>query len=202
MPIRVTCPNCAKSFNTPDANAGRRARCSGCGTIVLIPSQAEETYDISEVEAEEAPIQPPPRAASVPPPSPPTVSIDADNSRESAASSARKAEARSLAAAPPEPWYYRYLTIYAWVVGGVGVAQFIVALIMAILGLVMTSSAPASPFERMGGGAPGFGSLLFAALVAVFTSFVFLLVSFLVAAGVMLGVDAARNLRAIRYQGA
>lgn len=38
MAIRVDCPKCGKAFSAPDAAAGKRGRCSGCGEVVEIPA--------------------------------------------------------------------------------------------------------------------------------------------------------------------
>jgi hypothetical protein len=36
MSIAFSCPDCDKSFKVPDAMAGRKAKCSGCGATILI----------------------------------------------------------------------------------------------------------------------------------------------------------------------
>lgn len=40
MPIAVCCPACQKRFAAPDAFAGKRAKCSGCGTVLIVPAPA------------------------------------------------------------------------------------------------------------------------------------------------------------------
>lgn len=57
MPIRVVCIVCGKSITVPDHYAGRKGRCGGCNSVVVIPS------------ATTPPISPPP-AVPPPPPSP------------------------------------------------------------------------------------------------------------------------------------
>ncbi len=37
MTIQFRCPECQKELSTPDDGAGKKARCSGCGTLVPIP---------------------------------------------------------------------------------------------------------------------------------------------------------------------
>jgi len=38
--IEFTCSGCGRSFNVPDAYAGRSARCKGCGATVSVPPAA------------------------------------------------------------------------------------------------------------------------------------------------------------------
>jgi predicted RNA-binding Zn-ribbon protein involved in translation (DUF1610 family) len=47
MPIQVTCHSCQRSFNAPDAAAGKRAKCPQCGGAIDIPAPPapEEVLD-------------------------------------------------------------------------------------------------------------------------------------------------------------
>src|SRR5260370_32333930 len=36
MSIAFSCPDCERTFKVPDAMAGRKAKCSGCGATILI----------------------------------------------------------------------------------------------------------------------------------------------------------------------
>jgi predicted Zn finger-like uncharacterized protein len=38
--IRVACPNCGKHYSVLEENAGRKGRCSGCGTVFRVPEAA------------------------------------------------------------------------------------------------------------------------------------------------------------------
>lgn len=40
MPITVTCPNCAKSYQAPDSMAGKSVRCKACTTVFRIQAPA------------------------------------------------------------------------------------------------------------------------------------------------------------------
>lgn len=59
--IGFQCYGCQKTFQVPEANAGKRAKCNNCGTIVTIPLPSAQSEAVSE-----KPIAPPPL-----PPSPP-----------------------------------------------------------------------------------------------------------------------------------
>lgn len=41
MPISVSCPKCKKRFSTPDQYAGKKAKCSQCGQIMVVPQPAK-----------------------------------------------------------------------------------------------------------------------------------------------------------------
>jgi len=42
MPIAVTCPACLKRFAAPDALSGKRAKCSACGGVLVVPAPAPQ----------------------------------------------------------------------------------------------------------------------------------------------------------------
>ena len=48
MPIKVTC-SCGKTLTAPDAAAGKRAKCPGCGQVITIPApvQEAELFDVA-----------------------------------------------------------------------------------------------------------------------------------------------------------
>lgn len=52
MPISVSCPECGKGLKAPDALAGKKAKCPGCGAVVPIP--------MAVVDAEVVDDEPPP----------------------------------------------------------------------------------------------------------------------------------------------
>jgi phage FluMu protein Com len=71
MPIEFRCSGCSKLLRTPDASAGKKAKCPQCGAILDVPAEI----------ADELPVEPasePPPVESPPPqpfrPSPPEVS--------------------------------------------------------------------------------------------------------------------------------
>jgi len=47
MVVRFACPQCGRTFKAPEADRGRRARCSGCGTIVRVPTTDDTAADAS-----------------------------------------------------------------------------------------------------------------------------------------------------------
>ena len=55
MTIQFTCPDCGQGYEVDDALAGRKARCKGCGIVVLVPArsvvatdQDHENYELEE----------------------------------------------------------------------------------------------------------------------------------------------------------
>jgi hypothetical protein len=38
MPIKITCSACGKSFNAPDAAAGKKVKCPGCQAVIAVPT--------------------------------------------------------------------------------------------------------------------------------------------------------------------
>ncbi len=42
MPITVVCPACQKRSNAPDALAGKRAKCAGCGGVIVVPAASAQ----------------------------------------------------------------------------------------------------------------------------------------------------------------
>jgi predicted RNA-binding Zn-ribbon protein involved in translation (DUF1610 family) len=52
VPIKMTCPSCAKTLSAPDTAAGKKAKCPACGTLMIVPDgvfDAEE-LNITSVE--------------------------------------------------------------------------------------------------------------------------------------------------------
>jgi phage FluMu protein Com len=61
MKFKISCPNCQKLLNASDELVGKRAKCPGCGGVVVVtapkPVQGEEGLDfINETTLEENPI--------------------------------------------------------------------------------------------------------------------------------------------------
>lgn len=48
MPIKVQCSGCGVTLTTPDAYAGKRAKCPKCGQAIQIPQVEEEVVDAEE----------------------------------------------------------------------------------------------------------------------------------------------------------
>lgn len=85
-------------------------------------------------------------------------------------------------AVPPEPWYYGFLVFYALACIVLGAGQFLV-----VLGIAATAES-----DRPGGSV--------VSSTFVFLSLGWMLGLTLVASPILLAVDAARNIRAIRYE--
>ena len=56
MPIEVKCAKCGKSLKAPDTMAGKKAKCPGCGSIVVVPEPMEEILDAEIIEPTPAPL--------------------------------------------------------------------------------------------------------------------------------------------------
>ncbi|HMP59248.1 MAG TPA: hypothetical protein PKD86_07835, partial [Gemmatales bacterium] len=44
MPIKTTCPHCAKQFKAKDDLAGRKVSCPGCKKIVGVPEPSSQAH--------------------------------------------------------------------------------------------------------------------------------------------------------------
>ena len=56
MPIEVKCSNCGKGLKAPDSMAGKKAKCPGCGSIVVVSQPMEEILDAEIIEPTPAPL--------------------------------------------------------------------------------------------------------------------------------------------------
>jgi hypothetical protein len=67
MPIAVVCPACEKRFSAPDAVAGKRAKCSACGNVLIVPAQNPQPVPqtVAAKPAASKPIAPSPAAGPV-----------------------------------------------------------------------------------------------------------------------------------------
>jgi uncharacterized RDD family membrane protein YckC/predicted RNA-binding Zn-ribbon protein involved in translation (DUF1610 family) len=50
MPIEVKCAKCGKGLKAPESMAGKKAKCPGCGSIVVVPQPMEEILDAEIIE--------------------------------------------------------------------------------------------------------------------------------------------------------
>jgi hypothetical protein len=55
VPIEVKCGKCGKGLKAPDSMAGKKAKCPGCGSIVVVPQPMEEILDAEIIEPTPAP---------------------------------------------------------------------------------------------------------------------------------------------------
>lgn len=175
MTIEITC-QCGKVLHAPESAIGRKGRCKGCGTVIEIVAPEPEP----DIRLEE-PDEPAPDDIGINLPI--TVEED-DEDPHGLVPPARPTPAQLDVPArqmPPEPWYYGVLAGYATLCIILGIAQFVIVLIVAVT----------LANEKSGAGAP---SAMF-----VFMSLGSMLGLTLVASPILLVVDAARNLRAIRY---
>lgn len=72
MQIRVTCPECGKSFQIPSRFAGRDGECSNCSAVFHIPEQADQVPD-AEMRRESGTVPQTPPLSDAPQPVAPQV---------------------------------------------------------------------------------------------------------------------------------
>jgi hypothetical protein len=165
MTIEITC-QCGRVLKAPDSAIGRKGRCKGCSREVEILQPVADEPEVVDDEpipdlaidtsdAEEDDARPDPRFA---PPAPkPTASM------------------------PPEPWFYRFLEIYARLCILFAFVQFILSLYLLLRDL------------------DDIQSLTGANRIGLIVSFVAMIGVTLVSCPILLAVDVARNIRAMRY---
>jgi len=102
--ITVTCKKCGSSFNTDDANAGKRAKCPNCGSPIEIPGAAPAAAP-TPPPARTAPTPPTPAAAPQPEPAEPAPATPAGPAEPepAAAMIPPPPPPQAAAAAPPPP---------------------------------------------------------------------------------------------------
>lgn len=197
MTIDVTC-HCGKVLKVDPRHAGKKGRCKSCGATLLIPDLAAaavpdappliEPLVVDEAEAlndaftglstdEDGVLDDVSRVAPLPPLPPPPPIVP------TATASPKPASAQ----VPAEPWYYDFLTAMAMIILAIGVGTGGLLIVLSVLGFLL---APPEYRPRTAGGFVGLG---ISAAICVFSSL-------LTSAPILLAVDAARNLRAIRYQ--
>jgi hypothetical protein len=194
--IEVAC-QCGRTTKAPIQYAGRRGRCRGCGAVVQIPERPapkpepldDELWGEIKVEVDDddrnaydvmvgAPIS--------------EVPLSAKDGGVAAVLNGQKGLSFSPASlpVPKEPWYYRFIDVYAKVIlyvsGGGCILAFAAGLVFMLISIVRWS--------RGDSGIPVLSAMFVmawavGALVAVLS----------VVSPILLAVDAARNLRAIRY---
>lgn len=63
MPIAFRCPSCSRGLLVPDQAVGKRAKCPGCGTLVVVPAASSDL----ETPASTPPVAPPSGTPEPPP---------------------------------------------------------------------------------------------------------------------------------------
>jgi hypothetical protein len=165
--IEVKCV-CGRVYSALDSSAGKKIKCKGCGTFLVVPLLAPSALLFDQPDDE--PADPPEyRAPPADDPAPPT-SLFLDIPPPVPAT-----------APPREPWFYRFLESYAWFCIIVGIVQFAIVASLTLASL-------------------DWQALSFSSLVPALISLAVLLEITLVSCPILLAVDAARNLRAIRFQ--
>lgn len=195
MPISIECQGCGFRASVPDAFAGRAGKCKRCGARVAVPGPG------AALRVDPAPPGPEPAIAAAIPELDtstidfPTVEVDEEGADVDSlldepgwspppppprpASGPARPSPRAIGA---EPWYYRFLVVYAYLIIGIGTTLGIA--LIAFVAAAASNATEAHPFEgAIMGLAPAFGLILG---------------SFAVGAPILLGVDAARSLRSIR----
>jgi len=64
MAIKFNCPHCQKPYSLKDSDAGKRAKCSGCQKVILVPAPVSLPADVEDLVAaaladEQKPAEPP-----------------------------------------------------------------------------------------------------------------------------------------------
>jgi hypothetical protein len=192
MAIEVTC-QCGRVLKAPEQFAGRRGRCKGCGATLSIPKPGPAPAP-APVEEDWPDFDPAPADDAVVATVIGAIETEAEEEDGDDEPSARGAPLTHAAVKPPpEPWYYGFLvTVAHWTmgiglagcaaVGLVGVAEILVAIAPGVEG------APTGSWLRL---AVGVGTIALGAASVVPV--------LLASAPVLLAVDAARNLRSMRY---
>ena len=188
--IRVTC-KCGKSIEVPDQFAGKTGKCKACGTAVLVPfvSEPEPVFaalagDDDVVEMTDNDIVTPFTAPVSPPSAPIVTNVDDSNAELKTFSKPRAKEPYNPIG--KEPWYFRFLVGYAYAIVGIGALG---AVFYVVLGVLVAGRTAGSMVlvAVLGSAARGIGIVL---------------ISLVVAAPILLGVNIARGVRLLCIQGA
>jgi hypothetical protein len=179
MPV-ITCPTCGYSANAPEQFLGKRVKCKRCAEHFAAkalapvgggpPAEAEE---IADAFAGLPVTAPPVRVESGP-----LHEDEGDN--EAGASGSRRDWYQER-----EPWFYRVLASWAWVVLVLGIA----GAIFVLLGSLMFGVGMAKTL--------GAGTVVLVA-VAVFWVAVEVVIVLVCVAGILIYVDIGRNIRRTR----
>lgn len=187
MPIKVLC-DCGRKLTLRDEAAGKRIRCPECKTPIAVPAMAEDVdgFPLMATAPAFAAGANGSNAAMAPAPHFPPIQIRDDEEDDAPPVPGPSAKM------PREPWYYRFLATYAKVWLWLGLIQFgLVLAITAYRLLILTAEGVLS--------GPFLGSILWGLAIPLGISLCFLFALCLIAAPILLAVDAARNLRAILW---
>jgi hypothetical protein len=186
MTIEVAC-QCGRTLKFPESGAGRKGRCKACGAAFRIPDPVNAIAEPDPGSAtpddnflsnftsddERGPFD---------------VSriVPDDDEKVVARPAATAAPQPPRVSAGPEPWYYGFLVVYA--TGTMALGLTVCGLIMAF-GFHMAFAAVGKEETKLVPYGLAIGAIGAACVVPVL----------LASAPIFLAVDAARNLRAIRY---
>jgi hypothetical protein len=191
MPINVTCPKCGNTSTAPDQFAGKRGKCKRCGAVTEIPMPAAaQAVAPSAVlgRPSVAPILDEPELDDIPP-----IVLDEDD--EAVLSEPQKWRPPAVPGPAPasidsEPWYYKFLVIYAHVILAIGALIAILFALAALFRVVMSLGQSLPLWMRV----TEFASIIIMPAAVLFGAS-------LIAAPILLAVDAARKLRLLCLQG-
>ena len=127
MPIQFACLNCGKSFSVKDELAGKKGKCSACGTPMQVPILATQ-YSIPEYSPPARPAEAPRVGAPIASPAP-------------AAAPTTVVNVAVGVAMPPERKR----------AGGVGIASFVLGLVALLLCWIPLLNLVALPLILIGG---------------------------------------------------
>jgi hypothetical protein len=197
--IEVTC-SCGRTLNVRSEYAGKKGRCKGCGATIQIPDTAAagpspsdappssdewdamflQGYDDEDSAAAAAAAV----AAAIQ-----VGELDEDDERHAPLirrGTSAVSEKALVASIPPEPWYYAFLVTFAGLTLRIGLLACAATLVIGLLGTVLASNDTSSRWFTAGLSLMGLGILG-------------VVPTLLASAPILLAVDAARNLRAMRY---
>jgi len=194
MSVNVVC-SCGRMMKAPSSAAGKRGRCKACGAILDIPPPANVGPEANEDIALAITLDDPSSPRPAPPPLPDTVVGEADNL--GALIGIKTVPRRRLAdgddspvpSLPGEPWYYRWLDLIGTIGAFLAVAGFCIGMAAGII-LVLAFGGRDDEAGRFSG-APGV-MVIVSTVAATLPLFIWGMI-------MKLMVDAARNLRALRY---
>ncbi len=184
MTISVSCPSCSSKFRTDAAHIGKKARCKKCSAVLTVTPSDDDLYELDTPAA-------PPSA------SPSWQEDDQEVAAEPLPSAYAPVAIPVSVPLPPladrsmptEPWYYQFLVGYAWTVAVLGLLQ-----------LLYFAMKLVEQYEKLGDTELA-SDLFWRGATSVMTIAACIMIgALLVSAPVLVFVDIARNVRAMRYE--
>lgn len=179
MTIEFRCPGCNAPLRADAGHVGKKAKCKGCGDVVIVPARGGDSYEVVESKPpaipRSLPIQNEHVAATTP------------QVAEPPAPSCREMPGRGW----PDPWYYRVVSGLVTLVVAITVGQFCIFLIWAVF-----------VFVDAGNKLPTAADWLYVVVPMFFWSSGILLSGLLWACPILIFLDIGRNIRTMRMEAA